>query len=250
MEKTGIRGRICFSLNMTKSGKIILGGDKFDELNKVFMHQAYISSDSGFFWEGPIEVASSSKLLLNEGTYVELDNGLIVCYIREDKERICAYKAISKDEGKTWEGPYPTHLLSCRGRPHAGLLRSGEVAITYGFGLAPRQLTLHVEMQSTAADPNCVEKTNRRFFIDHDRSIHPDAAYSGWVQLPSGDLYVVQYITDDAPMAYICSYQISRSDWILCPEGKLIRVAHGVMDHEIGVKASEEQYRKVYNKDQ
>ena len=26
-------------------------------------------------------------------------------------------------------------------------------------------------------------------FLDNDRSLHPDSSYSGWVQLPDGDLY-------------------------------------------------------------
>ncbi len=257
MKKTGIRGRVCPSISMTKSGKIILGCDEFNDATGLWNHQAYISSDSGSSWQGPIEVASSPKLSLNEGTYVELDNGLIVCYIREDEEGICAYKAISKDGGKSWEGPYPTQLLSCRGRPKAGLLRSGEVAITYGFGTSPRQLVLHVEMQSTAADPDCLKKgkqqghlapTVRRFFIDYDRSTHPDAAYSGWVQFPSGDLYVVQYITDDAPMAHIRSYLISRNDWILCPEGKLISVStlRTTDYHQRAQEATEVLYRKIH----
>ncbi len=252
VEKTGIRGSICLSLEMTKSNKIILGCNDY---------QAYTSSDLGSSWDGPIQVASSSDLLLNEGSYVQLDNGLIVCYLREDGKGICAYKAISRNDGKSWEGPYATHLISCRGRPKAGLLRSGEVAITYGFDTAPRQLVLHIEPQSVAADPSCVEKTTkpnsylapiiRRFFIDHDRSIHPDCGYSGWVQLPSGDLYVVQYITDDAPMAHIRSYRISRNDWVLCPEGKLICTMpwETMQYHEIGLKASKNQYRKVYKKD-
>ncbi len=261
MEKTGIRGRICPSLNITKSRKIILGCQKFDESSKIWTLQAYISSDLGSSWQGPIKVGSFPKLSLCEGTCVELDNGLIVCYMREEKEGVCAYKAISSDEGKSWEGPYPTHLLSCRGRPKAGLLRSGEVVITYGFGSAPRQLTLHVEMQSTAADPDCVKKTKEgamlsptmhRFFIDHDRSIHPDGAYSGWVQFPSGDLYVVNYIVDDAPMAQICSYQIKRSDWMLSPEGRITYTYTASeltgRSHEVGLEVSEDQYRKVRSK--
>ena len=86
---------------------------------------------------------------------------------------------------------------------------------------------LHVETQAIAADPDCTancarQAGHRYFFIDHDRSIHCDGAYSGWVQRPSGDLFVVQYINDDGPYAHIRSYEIGRSDWILCPEGDLL----------------------------
>ena len=175
--------------------------------------------------------------------------------MREDKERRCAYKAISTDDGQTWGGPYPTNILVCVGRPDARVLRSGEVVIFYGMGWAPRLLVLHAESQTSAADPACVENAkghiaadHRRFFVDHDRSIHPDGAYSGWVQLPNGDLYVVQYIVDDAPMAHIRSYRISREDWILCPEGEIISIDTSrykeALDHELALEASEARFSK------
>ena len=85
-----------------------------------------------------------------EPTFVELESGLVVCYLREDAEGRHAYKCFSPDEGTTWDGPYPTSLVVCRGRPQAGLLASGEVAITYGFGLSPRLLVLHVEIADAA----------------------------------------------------------------------------------------------------
>ena len=203
-----------------------------------------------------------------EPTFVELESGLVVCYLREDAERRHAYKSFSRDEGTTWDGPYPTSLVICRGRPQAGLLDSGEVAITYGFGVSPRLLVLHVETQEIAADPRSVEHVEtghhieasyRRFFVDHDRSIHPDGAYSGWVQLPDGDLYVIQYIVDDAPMAHIRSYRISRDDWILSPEGELLRIDKAdpraldmdryepgayVPYHQLALPASAELYRR------
>ena len=154
---------------------------------------------------------------------------LLVCYLREDLRRAIGHKAISQDGGKTWSGPYSTFLTCCVGRPRAGILHSGEVAIVHGFQrlTPPRNLVLHVETQAVAADPNCTanyarQAGHRYFFIDHDRSIHCDGAYSGWVQRPSGDLFVVQYINDDGPYAHIRSYEIGRSDWILCPEGDLL----------------------------
>ena len=61
----------------------------------------------------------------------------------------------------------------------------------------------------------------RSFIIDMDRSVHRDSGYSGWVLLDNGDIYVVDYINDDAPFAHIRGYRISRSDYILFPEGDL-----------------------------
>ena len=197
-EKTGIKGHICPCIFKTSSGTVIIGGDHncLPVPGEVWSVDAFHSFDDGQTWEAAGPVASTDALWLNEGTFAELDDGSLICFMREDRQRVCGYKAFSKDGGKTWEGPYRSELLVCIGRPHAGRLRSGEIAVTYGLGSSPRQLVLHVEDQASAADPESalnvrkshLEPKFRRFFIDHDRSIHPDGAYSSWVQLPSGDL--------------------------------------------------------------
>jgi len=61
----------------------------------------------------------------------------------------------------------------------------------------------------------------RTIILDVERSVHRDSGYSGWVQLGSGDILVVDYINDDAPLAQIRSYLVTRSDIILFPDGDL-----------------------------
>ena len=58
--------------------------------------------------------------------------------------------------------------------------------------------------------------------IDNDRAIQADGGYSGWVQLPDGDVFVVNYVNDDAPRAYIRGYRVGREDWYLYPEGQIV----------------------------
>jgi len=109
-------------------------------------------------------------------------------------------------------------------------MRSGEIAITYRFcsGVST-SLALYVETpeeatrrRDPAPDDYRTDYHQCRFaFLDNDRSLHPDSGYSGWVQLPSGDLYVVNYVTDDAPRPYIRGYIVSRYDWFLFPEGRI-----------------------------
>jgi len=121
------------------------------------------------------------------------------------------------------------------------------VCITYRHGAPNEYLAMHVVTQAGI----CVEKKGRllkrqptpddlpesqgkglpeymthyypgrTFYIDIDRSVHRDSGYSGWVQLDNGDVYVADYINDDAPLAQIRGYRISRSDYILFPEGDL-----------------------------
>jgi sialidase-1 len=42
--------------------------------------------------------------------------------------------------------------------------------------------------------------------IDYDRSARSDLGYSGWVQFPDGEIFVVNYIVDDAPRGQIRGY--------------------------------------------
>ena len=71
------------------------------------------------------------------------------------------------------------------------------------------------------ADAPQDSKQVRFAFLDNDRALCADTGYSGWVQLPGGDLYVVNYITDDAPRPHIRGYCVGREDWYLFPEGAI-----------------------------
>jgi len=131
------------------------------------------------------------------------------------------------------------------------LLNSGEVCITYRFDSPNEMLAMHVMTQDAAKlempgeviprqpfpedIPAQTAKTSgqerpwymtsyypgRTVILDIDRSVHRDGGYSGWVQLSSGDVFVVDYINDDAPLAQIRGYLVRRSDYILFPEGDL-----------------------------
>ncbi len=168
-----------------------------------------------------------------------MDDGTLVLYMREDGEGLSGWKSFSGDGGRTWSTPVRTHMMRCLGRPSVGRLRSGEVAITYrvACGLST-SLGLYVETAAEAlrgssaragasADPEQSEgETEVRFaFLDNDRALSADSGYSGWVQLPDGTLYVVNYITDDASRAHIRGYVVGREDWYLFPEGA-IRANH------------------------
>ena len=194
----------------------------------------YLSSDGGGSWQGPYVVPAEPSLQLNEGDFAELDDGTIVCYMREDMERLSAWKSTSSDGGRTWSPAFRSEIPSCVGRPSVGRLRSGEIVVTYRLlcGVCT-SLALYVETAEEARRPmhpvgvRTVDNFCQARFavIDNDRSVHPDSGYSGWVQLPGGELYVVNYINDDAPRAQIRGYIIDRDDWFLFPEGAIPWVA-------------------------
>jgi sialidase-1 len=172
----------------------------------------YRSRDTGETWEGPFVVPQHPELQLNlnEGDFAEMDDGTVVLYMREDKEGFTGWKSISKDGGRTWSLPFRSQMISVRGRPSVGRLRSGEIAVTYRVASGVSEgLALYVETPAEAVRTKPRDRNNflgdyhaaRFMLIDNDRSLHPDTGYSGWVQLPDGNLYVINYIVDDAPRA-------------------------------------------------
>ena len=231
--ETGITDGIVPSIKELSNGDLLVGVTRQrstdGRLSGLKEEQTiYRSGDGGRTWEGPSVVPAPPYLRLNEGDFAELDDGTVVCYMREDGERFTGWKSTSDDGGRTWSEAFRSQMHSCLGRPSVGRVRSGEIVVTYRFCSAvSTSLALYVETTAEAVrrdDPNpndyATDYRQARFaFLDNDRSLHPDSGYSGWVQLPNGDLYVVNYITDDAPRAFIRGYIVSRHDWFLFPEG-------------------------------
>ena len=120
------------------------------------------------------------------------------------------FKAISRDGGESWEGPYNVPIPGCH-RPTAGILRDGRLLITYRFmqGGSGWLGYWTQNMFGAFMPAGCVLETERNkqcvriFPIDFDRSPVSDIGYTGWVQFDDGEVYVVNYLIDDAPKAQI-----------------------------------------------
>ena len=121
----------------------------------------------------------------------------------------------TEDGGLTWEGPYGSGPWCYMGRSDVGLLSTGEVVLTQrisGMGLGIYIEPAEVALQPTPLD-GPVPEDAKWATLDTDTNEHPDWGYSGWVELPDGSLYVVQYITADAPgtKPFIRGYRVPRS---------------------------------------
>lgn len=208
------------------------------------------SCDGGHTWADPIYIPDPDDRNFSEGSFVELDDGVILGILRTAPGGL-GYKVLSKDGGKSWRGPFETHLRGLDGRPKAGLLASGEIAVTYRCDIPNDFLAMHVMSQDAARLEGVGDMIERKpmpedipgrlaadkgearlqymtsyypgrtLILDCDRSVHRDCGYSGWVQMPSGDIFVVDYINDDAPLAQIRGYLVNRSDYLLFPDGDL-----------------------------
>ncbi len=121
-----------------------------------------------------------------------------------------AYKTISRDGGLTWGEPIPFPIPACH-RPVAGWLADGRALITCRFMQGGKgwtgwwtqnTFTVLTDRESVLA-PTRNEAHTRILPLDFDRSPQSDTGYTGWVQFPDGEIYVVNYIMDDAPKAQI-----------------------------------------------
>ncbi len=183
----------------------------------------WISADGGATWSDAITIASREGLHLCEGSILPLPDGTLVCYLRENSSQGWdAYKAISDDGGLTWHGPYRAPLPGCH-RPVAGLLQSGKVLITHRFlqggkgwvGTWTQNFFAALTDVESAKATERKDQWSRILPVDFDRSPHSDLGYSGWVQFPDGEIYIVNYIVDDWPRGQIRGYSLRESDFLL-----------------------------------
>jgi len=177
--------------------------------------RAWRSDDQGRTWQGPFVIGDKEGLDLCESGVVELPGGELVAYMRENSGRgRPAFKSLSHDGGRTWDGPYET-LMGGAHRPTAGLLPTGEVLVTYRYlpGRGTRKLNTfaYLEIIQSALETDVMKQSGIILPLDHDRSPQADSGYTGWVLLPDGvTIFVVNYIVDDAPRAQIRGYYLYR----------------------------------------
>jgi len=186
------------------------------------------SVDQGKTWSRPVTIASARSLQLCEPSIVPLDDDTLVCYMRENSMMgLPSYKSISRDRGHTWQGPYPTLLGGCH-RPVAGLVSSGDILITYRHQPGPpawngsgpggriawaRNTFAALETRASALASDTCDQRLVIMPLDHDANIHSDGGYTGWLELRPGEIFCVNYIKDNAPMAQIRWYRFNLGEF-------------------------------------
>ncbi len=219
------RGIVPDKYHVLKNGVHLVAAHDLGENGKLEQY-CWRSEDGGKTWSERITIAADPRYNLCEVSVLELEDGLLVAFIRENSWQAWdCKKAVSHDWGKTWEGVYDAPIPGCQ-RPVSGLLNDGKtVMVTHRFmqggrgwvGFWTQNVFAAFLPVEDAAKTQRSEQASRIFPLDFDRSPVSDLGYTGWVQFEDGEIYVVNYIVDDAPKGQIRGYSFRMED-VLLPE--------------------------------
>jgi len=220
---TPARGIVPDKLLELGTGRWILSCHYSDVAFGYLVQRLWYSDDRGASWSEPVIVGKQQGLNLCEVSILPVAGKTLVAFHRENSgQGWDCYKTISHDNGETWSEPVAFPLPGCH-RPVAGWLRDDVAMITHRFmqgGLGWvgwwtqnffAAVTDRVSVLATSRD----EAHTRILPIDFDRSQASDTGYSGWVQFDDGEIYIVNYIVDDAPKGQIRGYSLRMDDFIL-----------------------------------
>lgn len=219
---TPLRGIVPDKLLELENGRWIISAHRSE--NGRLAQFLHYSDDFGQNWSEPVVVAKDPVFNLCEVSILPVEGGTLVAFLRENS--FLGYdckKTISHDNGQNW-GPLIDFPLPGCHRPVAGPLHDGQYFITYRF-LQGGKGWLGAWTQNffgalTDRDSILAERRGdsmtRIMPIDYDRSPKSDLGYSGWVQFSDGELYVVNYIVDDAiDKGQIRGYAFFPSEFLL-----------------------------------
>ena len=97
-EMIDLRNHVNLSIKELSNGNLLLGVSNRYKGGQLIHH----SEDGGVTWSEAVSVPFDGDLDLNEGDFVELDNGVIVLYMREDNEGFTGWRSYSNDGGSSW----------------------------------------------------------------------------------------------------------------------------------------------------
>lgn len=203
-------------------GRWILSCHCQDRDSGYLVQRLWYSDNQGTSWNGPVLVAKQQGLNLCEVSILPVEDKLIAFHRENSGQGWDCYKTISTDRGESWGNVIAFPIPGCH-RPVAGRLQSGDILITHRFMQGGKGWTgwwtqnffaALTDKESALADKRAGAHT-RILPIDFDRSPASDTGYSGWVQFEDGEIYIVNYIVDDAPNGQIRGYSLRMSDFLI-----------------------------------
>ena len=213
---TPVRGICPTAVLELQSGRWLLAAQQKDFDHGKLYENIWYSDDKGKTWSEKITMANDSRYNLCEAYLCEVEPNVIVSFMRENSAMGWdCMKSISKDGGETWEGVYNVPLPGCH-RPTAKFMADGNLLLTYRYrpggkgwvGYWTQNTFGAILYRDGLLSTERKDQATRNFPIDYDRSSVSDCGYTGWVQYPDGEIYIVNYLVDDAPKAHIRGYSL------------------------------------------
>ena len=173
----------------------------------------WYSDDHGKTWSDRVTVAADPRYNLCEVSILEMHDGTLVGFLRENSGTgVDILKTLSFDHGETWTPVYETPM-DCGHRPVAGYLNDGRIMVTYRYisGGAQNMFAAFLREDQLKETERKAQRC-RVMPLDYDRNPSPDLGYTGWTQFADGEIYVVNYIKDDADKAFIRGYSFYPED--------------------------------------
>lgn len=208
-KRIGIHGYCSDKIRELSDGSFMLCVSVFNVRSGKTEVLAYRSIDQGKTWSKPVTVAADPRYTFIEPALYECRDGTIAVFLRENSQRgYDGFVSISRDGGKSF-GKERSIPLTGMHRPFVGSLSDGRILLSYREHLSS-SLPYPDLNGAIFTEGSLFAGLNDRyvFRISHDCSDHPDQGYSAWIQLENGDVYMVNYIMDDAPKAFIQGYLI------------------------------------------
>lgn len=204
--ETGVFGYCSDKVRELRDGSLLLCVSRYNPRtgkSEVFAHK---SNDGGACWSEPVLAAQSTQYTFIEPAALELKNGTLAVFLRENS--LCGYNGFvvfSDDGGKSFRD---LQEISIKGmhRPFVGYLADGRILLSYREHLSSKLPYPDLKMCILSEDE--ILHPGKSSLVDHDGSKKPDQGYSAWLQLEDGTVLMANYIVDDAPKAYIRGYRI------------------------------------------
>ena len=175
--------------------------------NGCFEVHSYKSPDGGKSWQYKCRAAGVDGYNFIEPNSIELSDGRIVAFLREDsKKNFNGFAVISKDKGETFGGIFESPVPGMH-RPFVDRLRDGRLLLSYREYLDGKYpyLKMCFFNECDVAEASSFDICT----VDKDGSDNVDQGYSAWIQNGENEILMVNYITDDAPKPYIRGYRIT-----------------------------------------
>ena len=204
-------------------GRLIISCHEKDIESGYLVQNLWYSDDQGINWSGPVIVGKQEGLNLCEVSILNVSDQTLVAFMRENSmQGWDCFKSISNDNGETWSDLTKFPLPGCH-RPVSGWLQNNQIMITYRFIQGGKRGFFggHQNFFAAITDKDSVLSSSRdecftRILpIDFDRSPVSDTGYSGWVQFNDGEIYIANYIVDDAPKGQIRGYSLTMNDFLI-----------------------------------